>query len=81
MVSSSLNIIISETEKLLKQKGINNNTITENSVFLGSSLDIDSLDLATLIVQLEEIIGKDPFRDGFKEFKTVGELAKLYEKS
>lgn len=80
-MSASLQIIISETEKLLSQKGIQDQPINEDSVFLSSNLDMDSLDLATLIVQLEEIIGLDPFRDGFKEFKTVGELAKLYDKS
>ncbi len=52
---------------------------------LTPSLDIlkdtslDSLDLAEVIVLLEEKTGKDPFLNGFINFKTIGELAKLYE--
>lgn len=40
---------------------------------------LDSLDLALVIVMLEEKTGKDPFSKGFIPFRTVGELAKLYE--
>jgi hypothetical protein len=35
-------------------------------------------DLATLIVALEGLTGKDPFRQGFRQFATAGELAALY---
>jgi acyl carrier protein len=44
----------------------------------GAGGAMDSLDLAVLVVELEERIGKDPFKDGFVNFRTAGELADLY---
>jgi hypothetical protein len=41
---------------------------------------IDSLDLAMLVREMEERVGHDPFQDGFIDFRTAGELAKLYVK-
>jgi len=46
-----------------------------------SDLGLDSLNLALLIVKLEERTGRDPFRDGFQNFQTVGELVTLYQKA
>jgi acyl carrier protein len=44
-------------------------------------LDLDSLNLALLLVKLEERTGRDPFREGFENFTTVGELVALYQKA
>ncbi len=52
--------------------------IDRDSLILGGDLPIDSLDLATVVVELEAATGLDPFKDGFIEFQTVGELARLY---
>lgn len=52
--------------------------LTAGSVFLGGGLPVDSLDLATLLVALERKLGCDPFRRGFRQFATAGELAALY---
>ncbi len=41
-------------------------------------LEIDSLGLAEIVIALEERTGRDPFVDGFREFRTVAELAELY---
>ena len=49
--------------------------------FLLSDLDPDSLNLALLIVKLEERTGRDPFRLGFENFETVGELVALYQRA
>ena len=40
---------------------------------------LDSLDLAQVVVMLEEKTGKTPFAKGFINFRTIRELAKLYE--
>lgn len=40
---------------------------------------LDSMALAVIVVQLEEELGKDPFAQGFIEFRTAGELAALYD--
>ena len=45
---------------------------------LGATLPLDSLDLAVVIVELQQRTGRDPFKNGFIEFQTIGELVKLY---
>lgn len=70
--------IIKETRQVIEQKGEQCPDITLESEFL-KDLPMDSLDLATLVVSLEMETGLDPFREGFKTFYTVKELAHLYE--
>jgi len=64
--------------RLLEQKGQPPVSLTENTRFLGGAIAIDSLDLAVLVTELQNITKKDPFATGFKNFQTVGELAILY---
>ena len=52
--------------------------VAESTRLLGGGLPVDSLDLASILLQLETITGRDPFREGFINFRTVGELARLY---
>jgi acyl carrier protein len=73
-----LELIISETQHIITNKGNLCPAIDAKTHFL-NDLPMDSLDLATLIVSLEDSTQRDPFRDGFKSFHTVGELAELYE--
>lgn len=63
---------------ILAAKGSGPAALSENTRLLGGDLAIDSLDLAVVVVNLTEITGKDPFAGGFIEFRTLGELAKLY---
>jgi acyl carrier protein len=51
--------------------------LPETDILKDTSLD--SLDLAQVIVMLEEKTGKDPFAKGFITFHTIQELAALYE--
>jgi len=53
-------------------------SVAEDTVLIESDLGIDSLDLAAIVVELSEVTGKDPFQNGFIEFRTVGELSDLY---
>jgi len=46
---------------------------------LTTSLGLDSLDLAVVVVRLEQQLGQDPFRDGRPMVATVGELVALYQ--
>jgi acyl carrier protein len=62
----------------LAAKGLSVPQLTENTALLDGSLNIDSLDLAGIVVNLSEICQKDPFEGGFIEFRTLGELAALY---
>jgi len=73
-------IIIEETINILKDKGVDQQTIAsigDETAFLRDT-DMDSLDLATLIVCLEMRLEYDPFCQGFKTFNTLGELVDLY---
>jgi acyl carrier protein len=76
--------IFLEVNKLIAElahsKGLPTPTIKESTELLGGDLPIDSLDLAGIIVQLDSVTGCDPFREGFIDFRTVGELARLYER-
>jgi acyl carrier protein len=64
---------------MVRARGEQAPRIDESTVLLGGrDLTIDSLDLATLVVELEQITERDPFRTGFKDFRTVGELLRLY---
>jgi hypothetical protein len=40
---------------------------------------LDSMGLAVAILRLEDETHKDPFRDGFRLFHTIEELAALYD--
>lgn len=74
--------VLQNIDKLVNEalagKGEQPATITASTELLGGDVGIDSLDLATLVRELEEVTGHDPFADGFIEFRTAGELAKLY---
>ncbi len=75
---SVLDLIRSELNTILADKGADSGDIATDTVLLGGPLDIDSLDLATLVVSLEEQTGLTPFANGFVLFHTVGELATLF---
>ena len=72
-------VIADELAGIVRGKGLALPPLHDGTVFLGGDLPIDSLDLATLLVILERRTGRDPFRAGFRQFTTLGELAALYE--
>ncbi|MEW6048668.1 MAG: acyl carrier protein [Bacillota bacterium] len=66
--------------RMLAEQGKEVPVITQETYLIGErDLPIDSLDLAILITELEAVTQKDPFKEGFPEFRTVGDLAALYE--
>jgi acyl carrier protein len=64
---------------IAESKGLKKPEIGADTQLLGGEVGIDSLDLASLVHQLEEATGRDPFRSGFVNFQTAGELARLYQ--
>lgn len=64
--------------RLLTQKGLEKIQVQDDMRLLGGPIQIDSIDLAVLITEMEEATRKDPFKAGFRDFRTVGELAKMY---
>lgn len=71
-------IIVETISEIMDDKGLDVPEIGAETKVLEDDLGIDSLDLATMVSDLEGRIGFDPFAKGFIEFKTVGELAELY---
>ena len=53
----------------------------EDSYALTGEIELDSLDLAQLVVAIEKDLGVDPFRDGTATARTLGELIVVYEKA
>jgi len=67
-------------QRILSDKGVDAPAIGADTALLEGGIGIDSLDLAMLVRELEDVVGHDPFQDGFIEFRTAGELAQLYVK-
>jgi acyl carrier protein len=70
--------IESSLNRILGQKGLDKIHLQDDMRLLGGDMQIDSLDLAALITEIEEVTKKDPFKAGFRNFRTVGELARMY---
>lgn len=49
-----------------------------NTLLLEDVVGFDSLELAGLVAHLETLTDYDPFEEGFLEFFTIAELAKLF---
>jgi acyl carrier protein len=59
-------------------KGLARPVVRQSTRLLGGDLPLDSMDLATVVLELETRTGYDPFKEGFINFRTVDELARLY---
>ena len=75
---TAFELIQQELTQVLIEKGAVAPVIAHDTLLLNGALEIDSLDLATLVVTLEEKTGKTPFAQGFVLFHTAGELAELF---
>lgn len=75
-----LSEIVRIVSRTLDDKGLDVPAIGADTELLGGEVPINSLDLATLVAELEGVVGHDPFAQGFIDFKTAGELARLYAK-
>jgi acyl carrier protein len=73
-----LDLIKTAIDRIAASKGTTAPKIRPDTALLGGGLPIDSLDLAALVVELEQATGRDPFKSGFVDFRTAGELARLY---
>ena len=64
--------------QLRENKGAKPIAMQEGTSLLRGDAGFDSLDLAALVVELEVTTGCDPFKQGFVDFDTAGELADLF---
>lgn len=77
-MTNKLDLTIETIREVLQQNGRKETSLQPETDILGET-SLDSLDLAQVIILLQEKTGKDPFSKGFINFKTVQELAALYE--
>ena len=72
-------LISDSVNRALKEQGKPSVEITRATRLVGGEdLEIDSLDLAVIVADLQEATGKDPFAESFVPFTTVGELIDLF---
>lgn len=70
--------IVEQWKARVAEKGGDGRAIGPATLLLQSSDGADSLDLAVLVSELETFTGRDPFSAGVPEFRTIGDLARLY---
>lgn len=66
--------------RILSESGREKGTFSTEDT-LTDSIGLDSLDLAVMVVSLEQELGADPFRAGAAPVASFGELVALYEES
>lgn len=69
--------VVSVIQRILRDSGRPVREIASSDTFTGT-LALDSLDLAVMVVGLEQELNVDPFRLGASPVQTVGELESLY---
>jgi acyl carrier protein len=77
-MSQILTLTIDCIQKVMQLNGRKTTLLVPETDILKDT-SLDSLDLAQVVVMLEEKTGKTPFAKGFINFRTIRELAKLYE--
>lgn len=80
MVADMYALITKSVSDRLKEKGVVGADLKSETTLLGGELPLDSLDLATILIEMQEQVGQDPFASGFMEFRTIGDLVKIYDK-
>lgn len=66
--------------RILQESGRPTQPLSDDDALM-AGIGLDSLDLAVLVVSLEEELGVDPFRDGRGAVRTVGELTAVYDEA
>ncbi len=78
MSSNITELVMDSIREVMRQNDLEESPLSEATAILNET-SLDSLALAELLIVLEGKTQKDPFANGFINFRTVGELAKLYE--
>lgn len=77
-MSATLDRVMVQIRAVYDNKGVEPPALSTSSV-LGPEIGLESLDLAEIVVRLENEFGFDPFAEGVPEgVRTIGDLANLY---
>jgi acyl carrier protein len=72
--------VAATVNQVLVESGRSSRELTDADSLTGD-LALDSLDLAVVVVQLEQRLGVDPFRNGARGVRTFGDLVTRYAES
>jgi acyl carrier protein len=61
------------------EKGNPRTSLNESDPLGDGGLGLDSLDMATIVAELDAKLDLDPFAKGVPSFRTVGEFVRLFE--
>jgi acyl carrier protein len=78
MTKTTVNLVTEAIREVMRQNGRKEIELKPETDIMKDSA-LDSLDVAQVVVMLEEKTKKDPFAKGFIRFRTIQELADLYE--
>jgi acyl carrier protein len=76
---STKNLIADRIRRLCADRGLPCHELTDDTPLLDGGLGLDSLDMATLVAELERELGKDPFAVEIPSFRTFGDFLALYD--
>jgi acyl carrier protein len=78
-VADVRSIVLGVIARICGERGLPAVALSDSDVLGEGGLELDSLDMATVVAELDAVLGKDPFAEGFPQFRTVGEFIRLYE--
>ena len=79
MARSTRDAVLAAILQVCADKGLPARTLADGESLGEGGLALDSLDMATVVAELEVALQKDPFAEATPRFRTVGELIALYE--
>ena len=73
--------VLAAIAQVLRDGGRGETEIRGDLALGAEGLNLDSVDMATVVAALERELGIDPFAAGSPSFRTVDEFVRLYEGS
>ena len=71
-------IVLEAIGRVRADKGCPDVRVSAGDALGEEGLGLDSLDMATIVAELDLALHKDPFANGMPRFRTVGDLIALY---
>jgi acyl carrier protein len=71
-------IVLAAVARVCADKGTEISALSERDILGEGGLGLDSLDMATIVAELEAALDQDPFESRTPAFHTLGDLVALY---
>jgi len=79
MTRSTRDVVLAAVGRVCADKGRLQRPASDSEALGDGGLGLDSLDMATIVAELEIALQRDPFAEATPRFRTVGDLVALYE--